>query len=126
MECVLKQVFWEHSRLLHVRVGMTPSGRLKRALGLVIASRRVELGMSQQALALRAGVATPYLGYLERGETGLVTLDMLTAVGEVLDVLPEALIAEARARLDEVSETGEVERPTVRKGRPVGSKRATK
>lgn len=105
---------------------MSPSDKLKLALGLVIATRRVELGLSQQALALKAGVARPYLGNLERGETGLVTLDMLTAIGEALGLLPEALIAEARARLDEVPDSGNVVRPTAQKGRPVGTKRVAK
>lgn len=99
---------------------MNASERLKVALGLVIATRRVEHGWSQQALALHAGISTPYLGNLERGETGLITLEILTLVGEPLGLLPEELIAQARALLPTVPEDGSVERPALGRGRPAG------
>jgi transcriptional regulator with XRE-family HTH domain len=97
---------------------MDPQGKLRVALGLVIATRRTTLGWSQQALALRAGVTVAWLGKLERGDTGMVSLETLTKVSDELGVLPEVVIAEARSRIGEVSRAGaRLVRPSIARGR---------
>ncbi|MBS0339619.1 MAG: helix-turn-helix transcriptional regulator [Proteobacteria bacterium] len=95
---------------------MTPFDSLKSAIGLVVATRRAELGWSQQELALRGPINTAYLGRLERGETGMVSLEILDRLGQALGVLPEQLIAEARARVPEVRRGTSV-RPGLPRGR---------
>jgi len=91
--------------------------KLHLALGLVVTARRLDLGLSQEAAALKAGVERLYFGKLERGQNGMVTLAMLSKVAAALGTLPEVLIAEARARVDDVPDDGVLERPTLKAGR---------
>lgn len=97
--------------------GMNALEKLHLALGLVVTARRLDLGLSQDAAALKAGVERLYFGKLERGQNGMVTLAMLSKVAGALGTLPEVLIAEARERVDEVPDDGVLERPTLKAGR---------
>lgn len=96
---------------------MDPLEKLQVALGLVITTRRLELGLTQNATAMKAEVERAYYGRLERGQTGHLTLAMLTRVAAALGTLPEVIIAEARARIGEVADDGSVEREILRAGR---------
>lgn len=92
--------------------------RLKSAIGLVIATRRTAAGVSQQALALQAGITVAYLGRLERGLTRVTSVEVLTAIATPLGLLPEEVIAEARKRIGEVDVNGSAARPSLPRGRP--------
>lgn len=96
---------------------MDPLEKLQIALGLVITARRLERGLTQHAMAMKAEVERAYYGRLERGQTGQLTLAVLTRVATALDTLPEILIGEARRRLNEVADDGSVEREILRAGR---------
>lgn len=58
---------------------------LQTALGDRVRARRLELGLSQEALAARAGLHRTYAGSLERGERN-VGLANLAALADALDV----------------------------------------
>lgn len=92
--------------------------RLKRAIGLVVATRRTAAGLSQQSLALQAGVTVAYLSRLERGMTRVISVEVLSTLAEAIEALPEEVIAEARRRIDEVEPTGSFDRPSLPRGRP--------
>ena len=55
------------------------------SFGSKIRERRQSLGISQEQLALRAGMTTPYLGQIERGR-GNITVKLLVRLAAVLDV----------------------------------------
>jgi transcriptional regulator with XRE-family HTH domain len=63
-------------------------------LGQAIRARRIELGLSQEALANQAGVDRSHMGKIERGERN-VTLLNVERVANVLETLPSALLARA-------------------------------
>jgi len=63
-------------------------------VGAVIRARRVDRGISQEALALRAGIDRSYMGRIERGENNITVLSLLS-VAEVLETTPSALLGEA-------------------------------
>lgn len=68
-----------------------PSTALVRALADNVRVRRLELGLSQEELALRSGLHRTYVGSVERCERN-VTLSTLEAFAAVLSVpVPELL-----------------------------------
>lgn len=68
----------------------------KRAPTLVfgerVRARRLELGLSQESLAQRAGLHRTYVGSLERGERNVALINILK-LGRALDVDAGALIS---------------------------------
>lgn len=79
-----------------------------RDLGVVVRGRRIDLGMSQTALAARAGVSRRWLSAFESGkgsvELGMV-LRTLDALG--LELRVEPVGAQERQGVDDVSDGGE-------------------
>jgi transcriptional regulator with XRE-family HTH domain len=72
---------------------------LSDAFRRVVADRRRGSGLSQEALALRAGLHRTYIGMIERGQRN-PTLDAAKAIADALDVQLATLIREAERRLD--------------------------
>jgi len=70
---------------------------LKAKIGDVLRERREKLGLSQEAVAERAGVDRTYISILERGLKS-PTLDTLEKVCAALGALPEQVIETARRR----------------------------
>lgn len=71
------------------------SERYLAAFGQVLAERRRQKGLSQEALAHVIGLHRTYVGSVERGERNC-TLTTLLALSDGLDCLPEELLADAR------------------------------
>ena len=67
---------------------------LSDAFRQVVTNRRRDAGLSQEALALRAGLHRTYIGMIERGQRN-PTLDSAKAIGNALDVQLATLIREA-------------------------------
>ena len=61
------------------------------SVGLQIAARRRELGISQEELADRAGISRNYISIVENGK-GSVTLDVYISIADALDMDAAALI----------------------------------
>ena len=68
-----------------------PATELHREFGNRIRSRRSELGLSQEALAHRAGLQRAYIGQLESGMRN-VGLDNLTRLARALETDPGDLL----------------------------------
>lgn len=64
------------------------------ALGAVIRTSRLSLGLSQEALAADAGLDRSYMGGVERGEHNL-TLMGLVKISDALQLTPSALLEAA-------------------------------
>lgn len=64
------------------------------ALGLVIRSARLSLGLSQEALAVDAEFDRSYMGGVERGEHNL-TLMGLSKIAGALKIKPSTLLQSA-------------------------------
>lgn len=67
-----------------------------RELGRRARERRVELGLSQEALAERAGLHRTYISSLEQGHRNIATLN-LVRLAHALDVDPGDLTRELPA-----------------------------
>lgn len=65
------------------------------AVGEALRARRKELGVSQEQLALIAGVDRAYVGGVERGEHNL-TLMTLGQISKALKLTPSQLLKAAR------------------------------
>lgn len=63
-------------------------------LGQVIRARRLELELSQEALAHLAGIDRSHMGKIERGERN-VTLLNIERIADALKVAPSELLASA-------------------------------
>ena len=63
-------------------------------LGQVIRARRLELELSQEALAHLAGIDRSHMGKIERGERN-VTLLNIERIADALMVAPSELLASA-------------------------------
>ena len=63
-------------------------------LGKTIRARRLELGLSQEALANFSGIDRSHMGKIERGERN-VTLLNVERVSKVLSMAPSTLLADA-------------------------------
>jgi transcriptional regulator with XRE-family HTH domain len=67
-------------------------GQWRQAFGARIRELRTERGLSQEALALAAGMSTPYLSDVERGKRS-PGLDMIVALAVALDLSLSELFA---------------------------------
>jgi ribosome-binding protein aMBF1 (putative translation factor) len=59
--------------------------------GKRVRTRRLDLGMSQEALAERSGLHRTYIGSLERGERNVALLNILR-LADALDMDPAELV----------------------------------
>jgi transcriptional regulator with XRE-family HTH domain len=64
---------------------------------------RAQRGISQEALALKAGVERTYVGLLERKKSS-PTIDMLEKLAKVLKVKPDELLRKRATKADGKSE----------------------
>jgi transcriptional regulator with XRE-family HTH domain len=64
---------------------MTMKKRILAKFGEKVRQRRIELGISQEELATRAGVHRTYIGMIERAEKN-VTLESIDKVCKALNV----------------------------------------
>jgi transcriptional regulator with XRE-family HTH domain len=63
-------------------------------LGAAIRNARLELGLSQEALAIDAGIDRSYMGGIERGEHNLAAINIVK-IANALEVKPSALFEAA-------------------------------
>ncbi len=70
----------------------------KKAFGEVLRAARESKKLSQEKLALNAGISRNSIGSLEKGEFA-ASIDTLFKVADGLGVLPEELITETRLRM---------------------------
>jgi transcriptional regulator with XRE-family HTH domain len=73
---------------------------LSPTFGAVLRELRERAGLSQEALAERAGLHRTYVGLLERGKRN-PTLDVAHQLGAALGVTLTALVAEVERRAQE-------------------------
>ena len=66
----------------------------RRAFGARVRDLRRDLGISQEALAERAGLHRTYVSSVERGERN-ISLDNIHALADALDVAAAQLLADA-------------------------------
>jgi DNA-binding XRE family transcriptional regulator len=64
------------------------------ALGVAIRARRVERGLSQEALAHAAGIDRAHMGKIERGERNVTLLNLLK-IAEAIELRPSELLVKA-------------------------------
>ena len=69
--------------------------RLVSVFAANVRRRRIDLGLSQEALAERAGVHRTYVGMLERGEKN-VTIYNIERIADALEVEPASLLHRGR------------------------------
>lgn len=63
----------------------------KAILGKTIRDRRMQLGLSQEALAERADLHRTYVGGVERGERN-VSLENIVRIAHALQIVPSQLL----------------------------------
>ena len=64
-------------------------------LGVAIRKARKKLGLSQEALAIDAGLDRSYMGGIERGEHNLTVINLLR-VSEALGITPSELLKKSK------------------------------
>lgn len=64
---------------------------IKKRFGEQVKRLRKQKGLSQEKLALSAGIERSYMGMIERGK-GNPTLEKVGAIAKALDVLPQELL----------------------------------
>ena len=64
-------------------------------LGLAIKELRLELGLSQEALAFEAGIDRSYIGGIERGEHNLALINLIK-IAQTLGVTSSELLNRAK------------------------------
>lgn len=67
--------------------------------GAAVRQRRLELGLTQEDLAFRAGLSTTYVGQAERGQRNL-TLAATWALSDALAATASSLLAAAEHDLE--------------------------
>ena len=72
--------------------------RFHLAFGRAIRELRHELGISQEELALRAGIQRSYLGGIERGERN-PSLANIVKIADTLNVPPSEILRRAEGEL---------------------------
>ena len=65
---------------------------LQSLVGQNVRKRRLEMGMSQEELAHKAGLHRTYVGGIERGERN-PSLSSLAKIADALDVDPQYLLS---------------------------------
>lgn len=73
---------------------MEPEG----AFGEVLRERRLEQGLSQEGLALEAGIERNYVSLLERGKNS-ASVRMIFKICAVLDTTPSAFLLDVEKRM---------------------------
>lgn len=63
-------------------------------LGVAIRAARLGMGLSQEALAVDAGLDRSYMGGIERGEHNLTAMN-LVKIADALDIQPSKLLSAA-------------------------------
>lgn len=61
------------------------------AIGAVVRARRLEFGVSQEALAHATGIDRSHMGRIERGERNLSVLNLIR-IASALDIAPSKLL----------------------------------
>jgi len=69
--------------------------KLSAVVGNNIKKYRKKLGISQEELAVKAGLHRTYIGGIERGERN-ITLDSLQVIAVALNIAPVELIVEEK------------------------------
>ena len=64
---------------------------LSIAIGQLIRSKRLELQITQESLALQCGIDRSYVGRIERGEVN-ITVEKLYEIAEILKITPQELL----------------------------------
>ncbi|MCG2572863.1 helix-turn-helix domain-containing protein [Acinetobacter sp. ME22] len=64
---------------------------LSIAIGQLIRSKRLELQITQESLALQCGIDRSYVGRIERGEVN-ITVEKLYEIAEILKINPQELL----------------------------------
>ncbi|MBI5430413.1 MAG: helix-turn-helix transcriptional regulator [Nitrosomonadales bacterium] len=72
----------------------------EEALGAVLRSLRKQRGLSQEALALDAGVERNYISLIELGKNS-PSIRILFKISKALDVSPSILLASVEAHIQE-------------------------
>ena len=65
------------------------------SLGLAIKELRLELGLSQEALAFEAGIDRSYIGGIERGEHNLALINLIK-IAQTLGITSSELLSKAK------------------------------
>lgn len=78
--------------------------KITESVGDKIRSLRKERGLSQESLALKAGLNTSYMGQIERAEKS-ATIDSLEKIANALDVPIEELFSFEREESNNVDKT---------------------
>ena len=65
------------------------------SLGLAIKELRLELGLSQEALAFEAGIDRSYIGGIERGEHNLALINLIK-ITQTLGITSSELLSKAK------------------------------
>ena len=65
------------------------------ALGRTIKGLRLDLGLSQEALAFEAGVDRSYIGGIERGEHNLALINLIK-IAQTLGITSSELLSKAK------------------------------
>ncbi len=65
------------------------------ALGRAIKQLRLELGLSQEALAFEAGIDRSYIGGIERGEHNLALINLIK-IAQTLGITLSELLSKAK------------------------------
>ncbi|PFH20626.1 helix-turn-helix domain-containing protein [Burkholderia sp. JKS000303] len=61
------------------------------AIGAAVRARRLEFGVSQEALALLTGIDRSHMGRIERGQRNLTILNLIRIAG-ALNISPSKLL----------------------------------
>ena len=64
---------------------------LSIVIGQLIRSKRTELKITQESLALQCGIDRSYVGRIERGEVN-ITIEKLYEIAEILKINPQELL----------------------------------
>ena len=65
--------------------------KLSVEIGQLIRSKRTELKITQESLALQCGIDRSYVGRIERGEVN-ITVEKLYEIAEILKITPQELL----------------------------------
>jgi transcriptional regulator with XRE-family HTH domain len=85
-------------------------------VGDAIRARRLELHLTQEGLALAAGIDRSYIGQLETGRRNLSLLNLFV-IADALTVAPSTLLADAERRAGQRGEQAPARRPRPKPGR---------